>query len=195
MAPAKTGDLDLISLQDVAGSGYVVGSAVDLTGKEMGMVYARFGRRSASAAGAGCNIRIEASFKTSGDNSWFPLATFTSQFAACEGEAVSGTCNSGQKVIGAASTTNLTAGDIIFISNSTPANSEWARIASVVTNTSVTVEDNLINAQTGSTMYDTAEIFAPIPVPKQVLRLRAVVDGTSFTQNFSVQVKYSTVES
>ena len=192
---AKTADLDLISLQDIAANTVVVGSGVDLSGKEMGMVYARFGRRSASAGGAGVNIRIEASHKGSGDNSWYPLAIFTSAFAACESEAVSGTVNSGTKIITVASTTNLTAGDIVFISNGTPANSEWARIKSIQGTPSVTIEDDLVNAQTGSTLYDSAEIYAPVPIPKNVYRIRAVIDGASFTQAFSAQVKYSTVES
>lgn len=195
MAIAKTADLDLISLQDIAANTVVVGSGVDLSGKEMGMVYARFGRRSASAAGAGVNIRIEASHKGSGDNSWYPLATFTSAFAACEGEAVSGTVNAGTNVVTVASTANLAAGDLVFISNGTPANSEWGRVKSIVTNTSITLEDNLVNAQTGSTLYDSAEIYAPVPIPKNVYRMRAVIDGASFTQAFSAQVKYSTVES
>lgn len=195
MAPAKTADLDLVALQDIAANTVVVGSGVDLSGKEMGAVYVRLGRRSASAAGAGVNIRIEASHKGSGDNSWYPLATFTSAFAACEGEAVSGTVGSGTKVITVASTTSLTAGDIIFISNGTAANSEWARVKSIVSNTSITIEDDLVNAQTGSTLYDSAEIYAPVMIPKNVYRIRAVIDGASFTQAFSAQVKYSTVES
>lgn len=185
----------LLSLQSVAASTVVVGSAADVSGKMGGLVYVRFGRRSATAAGAGANIRLEASFATSGDNSWFPFAEFTTNFAACEAEAVSGTVAAGQKVITVASTTNLAAGDLIFIDNGTIGNSEWARIKSIVANTSVTVEDNLVNAATGCTLYDSAEIYAPVQLPEGALRIRAVDDGSLYTQAHAIEVRYSTIDS
>lgn len=191
----KTVQSALLSLQSVAASSVVVGSAVSISTALSAMVHARFGRRSATAAGAGANIRIEASRASSGDNTWFPLATFTSAFAACEAEAVSGTVNSGTNVVTVASTTNLTAGDIVFIDNGTIANSEWGRIKTISTNTSVTLEDNLVNAQTSSNIYDSAEIYTPVYVPEGVIRLRAVADGSLFTQAWAVEVTLITADS
>lgn len=184
----------LLALQSVAASSVVISSAVDVSTKMGGAIYARFGRRSATAAGAGVNIRLEASFASSGDNSWFPFAVFTTAFAAVEAEAVSGTVNAGTNVITVASTTNLTAADVIFIDNGTIANSEWGRIKSISANTSVTIEDNLVNAQTGATMYDGAEIYAPVAIPAGVARIRAVADGASFTQAFAIEIRYTTID-
>jgi hypothetical protein len=193
--PNKTQGTSVLSLQSVAASSVALGSAIDVSGKLAGTVFIHFGRRSATAAGAGVNFRIEASSKSSGDGHWYPLATITTAFAACEAEAVSGTVNSGTNVITVASTTNLTAGDFIYIDNGTIANSEWGRIKSIVANTSVTIEDNLVNAQTGATMYDTAEVYALQLDLLAVGRIRLVADGSLFTQAFAVESHMVTADS
>lgn len=189
----KTAGQTLFALASTAASSVTVGSAVDVSTALGGLVYVRFGRRSATAAGAGANIRLEASFTTT-DNSWHPFAVFTTAYAACEAEAVTGTVAAGATTITCASTTNLAAGDVIFIDNGTIGNSEWARIKSIVANTSVTVEDALVNAATSCTMYDSAEIYAPVAIPEGATRIRCVADGSLFTQAFAVQAMYSTID-
>lgn len=187
--PTKTQNQTLLQLQSVAASTVVVGSAVDVSTIWAATVFARFGRRSATAAGAGANIRIEASPYASGNGFWSPLAILTTNFAACEAEAVSGTVNSNTNVITVASTTNLAAGDLIFIDNGTMSNSEWGRVKSVVSNTSVTIEDNLLNAQTGATLYDSAEIYTPMNFDlSDIGQIRVVDDGSLFTQAHAIQV-------
>ena len=191
-APTRTGGLTALAAQSVSANTVVKSSDIDLSGKIGAMFYGWFGRGSASAGGAGANTRIDVSPKTSGDDSWSPWGgTFTSAFAACESEAVSGTVSAGTNVVTVASTTNLAAGDLICIVNSTPANSEWHRIKSVVVNTSITLEDNLTNAQTGSTIYDAAEFYAPVWV-SGVMRARVVYDAASFTQTSLIKVLYDT---
>ncbi len=191
----KTVQTPLISLQSVAASSVVSSSAFDVSTKLGGIIQVRFGRRSATAATAGVNIRLELSHTGSTDNSWYPFATLTTAFAACEAEAVSGSCLAGTPVIRVASTTNLTAGDVIFVDNSTIANSEWGRVKAISTNASVTLEDALVSTQTGATLYDSAEIYAPIAIPEGAIRIRAVIDGSSFTQAFAIQVTLSTIDS
>jgi hypothetical protein len=191
----KTVQSPLLSLQSVAASTVVVGTPFDMTGKLGGIAYIRVGRRSATAAGAGADVRIEISSTASGDNSWVPLPYPTTTFAACEAEAVSGTVNAGTNVITVASTTNLTAGDMIYIDNGTIANSEWGIIKSISANVSVTIEDNLVNAQTGATLYDSAEKYSPITIPEGTIRVRAVANGASFTQAWAVHVAFSTIDS
>lgn len=190
----KTANQALIALQKTAANGVVVGTPVNVSTKLGGLIYARFGRRSASAATAGVNIRLEASSKDSGDNSWFPFATLTTAYAACQSQVL-GATGAGQKVLAMGSTTGITAGDVLFIDNATVASCEWGRVSSVVTNTSATIEDNLINAQTGNTIYDSAEIYAPIAIPEGAVRVRVVVDGAQFAQAFAVEVLMSTIDS
>lgn len=189
----KTAGGTLLACQAVAASSVVVGSAVDLSTKMGALVFVRFGRRSATAAGAACNVRVELSSLSALDNSWFPLATLSSTFAACEAEAVSGVVAAGATVITVASTTNLAAGDVIVLDNG--ASSEWCRIKSIVAATSVTVEDALVTAATGLTMYDSAEIFAPVYVPEGSYRVRVVADGSLFTQAFLVEARYVSLDS
>lgn len=192
---AKTKQTALAAIQSVSASTVLISSEFDMSTKLGGNLQIRFGRTSATAAGAGVNIRCELSSETSGNNSWFPFAIIPTAFAACESEALTGTVSSGQNVLTLASTTNLTAGDLIFIKNSTFANSEWARIKSIVSNTSVTIEDNLVNTQTSSTIYDSAEIFPIINIPESAMRIRVVFDGSLFTQAFAVHCGLITIDS
>ncbi len=184
----------LFALASTAASSVAVSSALDVSTKMGGLLYTRFGRRAATAAGAGVNIRLEASFSSSGDNSWFPFAIFTTAFATSEAEAVNGTVNAGTNVVTVASTTNLLVGSLVYIDNGTIANSEWGRVKSISTNTSITLEDNLVNAQTGSNIYTLAEIFPPVVIPEGAYRIRAVLDGASFTQAFACEVRYTTID-
>ena len=193
--PTKAKNITVFTLASTAASSVAISSDVDVSTIWGASFFIRFGRRSASAAGAGVNIRIEGSFASSGNNTWIPLAVFTTNFAACEAEAVSGTVSSGTNVITVASTTNLTAGDIIYIDNGTIANSEWARIKSISANVSVTIEDNLVNAQTGATIYDSAEMYVAQLDLSSIGRIRVVVDGSLFTQANTVEVKMVTLSS
>lgn len=159
-------------------------------------MFIHFGRRATTALTAGAQFRIEASSKSSGDGHWYPLFIYTTDIAAAESEAVSGTVNAGTNVITVASTTNLTAGDIIYIDNGTIANSEWGRIKSISTNTSVTIEDNLVNAQTGATLYDQAQIFRVVDINCRAIgRLRLVVDNTGTGQAVAVEAHVVTADS
>jgi hypothetical protein len=189
-SPAKTTAQTLLSLQSVASNTVVLGSAIDVSAKLGAFIYLHFGRRAATALTNNGFFRVEGSPKTSGDGHWFPLATYSTATAACEAEAVSGTVNSGTNVITVASTTNLTAGDLIFVDNGTIGNSEWGRIKSISTNVSVTIEDNLVNAQTGATLYDAAEIPPPLPVDLSgVARMRVVFDGSGTGQAVAIEVE------
>ena len=193
--PSKTIQSDPISLQSVASGTVVISTPLDVSSKFAAQFFIHFGRRAASALSAPVIFRIEASAESSGDGHWYPLAVVSTEVALAEAEAVSGTVSSGQKVITVASTTNLSPGDPIFIDNSTIANSEWQRIKSTVTNTSVTVEDNLTNAQTGSTIYDQAQIIPIIVDLTTVTRVRVVVDNSQSGQAIAAEVELITLDS
>ncbi|HMJ84034.1 MAG TPA: hypothetical protein VK504_12735 [Vicinamibacterales bacterium] len=192
---AKTVNQSLLSLQSVASNTVVVGSAVDVSTKFTAFIGVHFGRRTASALTTGGKIRIEGSMKSSGDGHWFVLAEFQSAIAAAESEAVSGTVNAGTNVITVASTTNLTAGDLVFIDNGTIANSEWGRVKSISSNVSITIEDNLVNAQTGATIYDNAELFTAYIDLAAVTRIRAVADFSGTGQACAIEIIMVTADS
>jgi hypothetical protein len=191
----KTQGTAILATQSVASNTVVISSVQDVATKMAATVGIRFGRRSASALTAGVEIRIEASMASSGDGEWYPLATFLTASVAAEAEAVSGTVSAGTNVITVASTTNLTAGDLVFIDNTTIGNSEWGRVKAISTNTSITIEDNLANAQTGATIYDTAEFFVAQLDLSSVGRLRLVVDAKNTGVAVAVKATMVTADS
>lgn len=184
---AKTVAQTLLALQSIASNTVVISSALDVSTKLAAQILIHFGRRAATALTIGMTFRVEASAKSSGDGHWFPVAQFLTDTAAASDEAVSGTVNAGTNVITVASTTGFTAGDIIFIDNSTIGNSEWGRVKSISANVSVTIEDNLVNAQTGSTIYDQAQMFQCLIDCTAITRLRLVADGSGTGQAVAVE--------
>lgn len=192
----KTTGTSVFSLQSVAASTVAISSDIDVSTALAATLLIWFGRRSATAAGAGVNIRIEVSGESSGNSSWKSLYTFTTNFAACEAEAVSGTVSSGTNIITVASLTNLSIGDYVFIDNGTIANSEWHRIKATTPATpSFTIENNLANAQTSSNIYDSAEDYVIDLDLTSKKRLRVVADGASFTQAFAIKALIITGDS
>ena len=190
-APSKTANTSLLSLQSIATATATISSAVDVSTKIGAFVGIHFGRRSVTALTGGAIFRLEGSYKTSGDGHWFVIVSYPTGVATAETEAVTGTVSAGTNVITVASTANLTAGDIIYIDNGTIANSEWGRIKSIVANTSVTIEDNLVNAQTSSTIYDQAEIISWTVDLTTIQRIRLVVDTYTGPTGVNVAVEAS----
>ena len=192
----KTQGTSVLSLQTVASGAVLLSSAIDVSTVIAATMFIHFGREIATALTVGAQFRIEASSKSSGDGHWYPLFIYITDIAAASDEAVSGTVNAGTNVITVAATAGFVAGDIIFIQNGTIGNSEWGRVKSIVTNTSVTIEDNLVNAQTGATMYDQAQIFRAVDINCRALgRLRLVVDNTGTGQAIAVEAHVVTADS
>lgn len=192
----KTIQTALLSLQTVTASSGVTGTALDVSTALAAAAYIHFARKAATAAGAGANIRLEASSRSSGEGHWYPIAgaVFTTQFAACTTTTVSGTEAAGQTAITLTSGTGFTAGEIIFFLNGTLANSEWHRIKSV-SGATITLEDAIVNAQTSANVYDAAEMFFAQIDLSGIKRIRAVVDTSLFTQDCAVEIDIITCDS
>lgn len=193
----KTIQTALLSLQSVASNTVVKSSELAVTSTLAASIYIHFGRRAATALTTGMIFRVEGSAKSSGDGHWFVIggAQFQTNIDSVGDEAVSGTCNAGQNEIAMASTTGFSAGDLVYIDNSTIANSEWHRIKSVTTNTKIVLEDNLVNAQTGSTVYAGAQMFTANVDLSGVRRLRLVANGYGTGQAVAVEAEIITCDS
>lgn len=191
----KTIQTPLVSLQSIASNSKVIGTPLSVANNLAATVMIHFGRRSASALTAPVNIRIEASAKSSGDEHWYPLVIFQSTAAAVTSQAVNGTCASAQAVVPMTSTTGQVLSDIVYIDNGTVGNSCWGRICVITSNTSITLEDNLINAQTSSTVYNGAQIFMSNLDLTAVQRIRAVVDADNTGQAVAVEIECVTADS
>lgn len=191
----KTAGTSVLALQTVASGATLISSVLDVATKLAATFFIHFGRTVAAALTVGANIRVEASSRASGDGHWFPVAIFTTQEAAAADEAVNGACASGQAEVPMASTTGFAVGDIIFIQNGTIGNSEWGRINLVHTNVHVTLEQNLANTQTGSSVYGAGEMFVAQVDCAAITRLRVVLDNSGTGQTIAVQADAVTCDS
>lgn len=188
----------LFTLQSLSSNSVAISSVLDVSTKFSGAVLIRFGRTVVTALTQGVIFRVEGSFASSGDADWGLIggAQFITNIATVADEAVSGTCNAGQKVIGMAATAGFTVGMRVFIKNGTFGNSEFGVIALVTTNTSITLEDNLVNAQTGSTVYADAQAFNVADLNLQnYKRLRVVANGGNTGQAVAIQAQINTCDS
>ena len=185
----KTDALEVLALQSVASNTVLISAVLDVSTHLASTIFIHFGRRATAALTAGVIFRIEASSKASGDGHWYPLAVFQTATALAETEAATGTNAAGQNVITMASTTNLTVADIIYIDNTTVANGEFHRIKAVSANVSITLEDNLTNAQNNpaATIFDQAEMFVAQLDLTAIKRLRLVVDADNTGQAVAVE--------
>lgn len=193
----KTQDTSLLVLTLLTDAPRVsVSSVLSVTTALAATIFVHIGRQTESAFTAGVNVRIEASSKSSGDGHWYIVAQFRSALgSSVASEAVNGVCASGQNVVPLASTTGFAVDDIVFIHNTTLANSEFGRVTAVSTNISITIEDNLVHAQTGSTVYNQSEFYMAQVDCTAIGRLRVVINGSNAGQNFAVSVDAITGDS
>lgn len=191
----KTQGTSLLAVQSLASNATVISSVLSVTTALAATIFIHFGRRSNTALTEAVQIRIEASSKSSGDGHWYPVAQFLTQIAAVTSQAVNGTCNAGQNVVAMTSTTGMSAdyaatspvGNRVYIDNGTIANSEFQTVKLVTSNTSITLEDNLTNAQTGATVYPSAEFFMAQIDCTAIGRLRVVIAANNTGQAVAVE--------
>lgn len=193
---SKTLGVIIVSTQEIAAGAQFISNELSVENLDRIAYAIHFGRGADAGLSAAFNFRIEGAYSLAGNGYWFPLwdrfksnlpTTHASGVGAADSEAVIA-ANAGQKVLTVASTAGIVVGDIIYIRNGTVANSEWGRVASLVLNTSFTLEDNLLRAQTGSTIRDNAEYFSGNIDVAPYGRIRAVCDNTLTGQICAAEV-------
>lgn len=183
MALTKVTSVTLLAITSVTSNTVTVGSAVDVATYYAADVRIRMGRGTASAFTTAPIFRVEGSYVvTPNANQWVTLAQFQSAVGASIGsQLVSGTEAAGQTVVTLAAGTNFAAGDRVFFHNPTLGNSEWSRVVSIAT-ADLTLEEAIVNAQTGATCRDQAEEFHALLDLSSIQKLRLVVDANSSGQ-------------
>lgn len=201
-AATKTQGTSLVAFAEIASTAVTVGTAVDVSTKLSAQVLVWFGRCAATALTQPFAWRIETSQDAAGDTpgEWVPFASVGSNVAAAADEAVNGTVAAGQKVVTLAatagfSTTPENAGNLIFMRNTTPANSEWGRVNLLSANVSVTLEENLVNAQTGGTVYGDAQFWSTYVPLDGVGRIRVVANNSATGQIVAFKASMTTFDS
>lgn len=191
----KTQGIQLAGVQELTANNVFISTVQDVSTKLAATVFIHFAVVDpAGVLTSGVEFRIEASAKSSGNDQWFPLTKFKTFTAAPEAEAVTA-ASSGSTLVSVADTTNFAVGDLVFLLNGTPANSEWGRIQAVSTNASVSLIDTLTNTQTGSTMYDLAELFVAQIDLTAIGRLRLVADAANTNRNTYIEAHMVTGDS
>lgn len=181
---------ELITLREVTAAPRLISGETDVTSMDKATVWIRMGRTVTNAHSAAIEFRIELSPDKTG-NRWgvYKTPSDPAVGSSVGEEAVSGAAFAGQKVILMVSTTNFAVGEVVFIENTTFEDSEFGRIKVVTTDTSVTLEDNLENVQTGSTVRGQAEFSTPESFDVNAKRIRVVVDGSGTTKNFAIDAQ------
>lgn len=167
------------------------GATVDISDAYDAILYVDLAATSETAH-EGTMIRVQISPTTSGDETWTDLGgPIIFGVGTAAAEAVSGTESAGQTVIEVASTTGYTV-DLnvnrwVFFLNGTVANSELGYMTAFSANTSITVADGITNAQTSSTIYNTARRYA-VPLPLSANRVRVIYDNNYDADGTASQV-------
>lgn len=179
----KTQATSLLAVQSIASNTTVISSVLSVTTALAASIFIHFGRRSNTALTEAVQIRIEASSKASADGHWYPIATFLTQIAAVTNQPAV-LAASGQNVATMASTTGMSAdyaattpvGNRVYFDNTTIGNSEFHTVKLVTSNTSITLEDNLVNTQSAiANVFPSAEFFMAQIDCTAIGRLRVVI--------------------
>lgn len=188
--PNKTANISLFAWADVASAAVPIGSELDVSDKfELG-VNIRVGRRSGTGFTAGWpNIRIEGSYRASGNNCWFPL--FIHQPAigtSIANTTLNGAVSAAATTFVVTSATGIAVGDLLFLGDSSAANYEIVRVKAV-SGTTITPEDAIVNAHAnGAIVTDQAEIVGVQMSVANVQRVRVVVDNAGSSRDIAVEV-------
>ena len=174
--PSKTANVAVLPHTAITHPGSAIGPDQDSTTK----ISARIALYHALVEGY---FVIETCPTSSGDENWVEEYRFVAKLTTRSSELISGAESIGSTVINVVSTTGFVAGAQIYIEDSgTPSDSEWAKVASIVTDTSVNLVDGLTRAKDGSDLLiSEAEIFSCHLDLSNVVkwRVRFVHEGTA----------------
>lgn len=188
----------LLAHQAVTNPATVVGSAVNVGRFDVAYVEVYHAFNEGAANTNGQSILIQTSVSDSGNLDWLTAV----EFSPVEGitpadEVCTVTEPVGETVIAVAATAGFASEGLIYIRDTVLTDSEWAIVASIVTNTSVTVIDGLTTAHalTTTSLFASAEKFTNRVNVKGVQRIRCVYQNQGATAaNTAVQAVVQLIE-
>lgn len=130
-------------------------------------------------AGANTNpaqFRLQTSVSDQGNDDWVTVVPFTVFNGTPADEVLATTVAAGATALPVAATAGFASGNLIYIRDATLANSEWAIVREIVTNTTIDTVDGVANAHaaTTTTIFGSAEKFYTILDLRAVRRFRAI---------------------
>ncbi len=176
ITPDATVKTSLLSHQAITHPASVYGSAVDVSGKYAATVHLYHALVEATANTNPGAFIIQASAAASGNEDWVDLVRVDVTTDSPATEALTATEASGETVLAVAATAGFVALDDIYIQDAgTLADSEWAKVEQIVTNTSVDITDGLTTGKDASDfLWGSAERFAFSFDLRSVARLRVI---------------------
>jgi len=197
--PTKVIQTPLLAWTDIASTAGTVsvGTGIDISTKWAGAVGIRLGRQSGSAFTAGWpNIRIEASTTASGNNSWVPLYNYQMQLgASVANTTLTAGITAGDATMAVTANTNIAAGDLVYIKDTSAANYELIRVK-LVANLTITPEEVFVNnhANAAQVTDQAEEVWASFDLSTYT-RLRYIVDNAGGGQAFAAEISLITFDS
>ena len=194
----KTQGISVLAWQDIATGAVVLSAAQDVSTKFSASFFVQLGRNSGSAFTSGWpNIRIEASAKVSGDDTWTPVTIFQPAVgASIAATTLNGAISAGASSCVVTSAANIAIGDMLFLGHTTtPANYELVRVKGV-SGTTITFEEACTKAHDNTAVVsDQAERYTASIDVSSYGRLRVVVDNANSARTIYVAVDMVTGDS
>lgn len=187
----KTTGVSVLAWQQVANQASATGTITGLPATALGLgLTIHLARQSGSAFGTGWpNVRVEVSSKPSGDDAWVPVAIYQPAVgASIVNTTLSSAVSAAATTVPVASATNIAAGDVLFLGDSSSSNWELIRVKSV-SGTTITLEEACTNSHTsGAAVYDQSEVYATTVDLLGFTRARVVADNANSGQTMAIRV-------
>lgn len=176
----------------IAQNDLVEGATTDISANYQTTLYIDAALTSTTATTNGLKIIIQISSNTSGDNSWHELISFSmvAGLTAATENLTNNPAAAGTTVFTVADTTGfVTEGDLIYIKDSTEANSELFVLDTFSTNVSVTALDGSTTQHAQNTPMWNKAASITVSIPDTANRVRVIYDNTQDATGSTVSAR------
>lgn len=170
----------------------VEGATTDISANYQTTLYIDAALTSTTATTNGLKIIVQISSATSGDNSWHELTSFgmVAGLTAATENLTNNPAAAGTTAFTVADTTGfVTEGDLIYIKDSTEANSELFILDTFSTNVSVTALDGSTTSHVQNTPMWNKAASITVSIPDTANRVRVIYDNTQDATGSTVSAR------
>lgn len=161
MAKYTQSELELASHQSLTHPGIFVGTAVNVATALSGQVFIYHANVETTAHAEPVRYNVQVSYSASGNEDWVTAIPFRTSVTASDTEALTATEPIGETSLAVTLTAGFTGGTYVYIQDAgTLADSEWAYLEDIVTDTSLELADGLTTGKDSSDVaWDEARAF------------------------------------
>ena len=187
----------LLAHQAVTNPATVVGTPVEVIHWAEVRIEVQHGFNEATVNSNPQLITLQTSISEAADDDWISEWQTAAANVTPASEVLTATEPADEATIAVASTTGFAAGDFIYIRDTVVADSEWAFIKEIVTDTSIILVDGLTNAHalTTTTIFGSAQQFAFHTNIQGIMRIRLMYQNEgAVAANTHVKADYRQAE-